>query len=166
MQHPAIRVLSALAASAALAILGLVAAGGAATAVPGTLYVSPSGSAANSDTSRTTARYSTIQQAVNAARPGDTVVACAGTYHEQVSIAVPHLTVAGAGTSNTVIEPTAATRRPPIPTRTGTASPRRRSCTSPPGRPGHYLRPIRAGLDAQPVLRDHRLRRRLRGRLV
>jgi len=93
MQHPAIRVLSALAASAALAILGLAAAGGAAAAAPGTLYVSPSGSAANSDTSCTTARYSSIQQAVNAVRPADTVVACAGTYHEQVSIAVPHLTV-------------------------------------------------------------------------
>lgn len=44
MQHPAIGVLSALAASAAPASLGLAAAGAAAAAAPGTLYVSPSGS--------------------------------------------------------------------------------------------------------------------------
>lgn len=108
MHHPTIRVLTALAVSGLLAGLGLAAAG-AAAAAPATLYVSPSGSPANSDTSCNSAAYSTIQAAVNAAGPGDTVLACAGTYREQVSIAVPHLTLTGAGTARTVIEPTAAT---------------------------------------------------------
>jgi len=47
--------------------------------------VSPTGGPANSDTSCATAAYSSIQAAVSAASPGDTVKACAGTYREQVS---------------------------------------------------------------------------------
>jgi hypothetical protein len=101
-------ILAALAASAALAALGLTAAG-AAAASPATVYVSPSGSPAGTDTSCATAAYSSIQAAVNAAGPGGTVLACAGTYHEQVTIAVPGLTLTGAGPARTVIEPTAAT---------------------------------------------------------
>ncbi len=35
------------------------------------------------------ARFRTIQSAVNAVRPGGTVVVCPGTYHEQVVISKP-----------------------------------------------------------------------------
>lgn len=46
-----------------------------------------------------------IQQAVNAARPGDTVLLSPGTYHESVRITVSDLTLRGSGTRSTVIVP-------------------------------------------------------------
>jgi parallel beta-helix repeat protein len=55
--------------------------------VSGTLYVSPTGASANSDESCDQARYSTIQSAVMAAAPGSTVIVCAGTYAEDVTVA-------------------------------------------------------------------------------
>ncbi|MBX9393101.1 right-handed parallel beta-helix repeat-containing protein [Streptomyces sp. TRM72054] len=45
-----------------------------------------------------------IQQAVNAAQPGDTVLVLPGVYHESVTVKTPGLTLRGAGQS-TVIEP-------------------------------------------------------------
>jgi hypothetical protein len=48
------------------------------------LYVSPHAWPWGADRSCRSARFRTIQSAVNAARPGGTVVACPGTYHEQV----------------------------------------------------------------------------------
>ncbi|MEV4330979.1 right-handed parallel beta-helix repeat-containing protein [Streptomyces sp. NPDC049597] len=51
-----------------------------------------------------------IQAAVNAARPGDTVVIAAGTYRESVQITTSGLTLRGAG-ARTVIKPAAATAR-------------------------------------------------------
>jgi nitrous oxidase accessory protein NosD len=45
-----------------------------------------------------------IQRAVNAAEPGDTVFVTPGTYHESVLVSTPGLTLRGAG-RNTVIEP-------------------------------------------------------------
>lgn len=50
------------------------------------LYVSTSGNPHNSGRSCRSARFSSIQSAVNAARPGATVVVCPGTYREQVVI--------------------------------------------------------------------------------
>jgi len=46
-----------------------------------------------------------IQQAVNAAKPGDTIVLSRGTYHESVRITVSDLTLRGSGAASTVIMP-------------------------------------------------------------
>ncbi|WP_369250882.1 nitrous oxide reductase family maturation protein NosD [Streptomyces sp. R41] len=46
-----------------------------------------------------------IQKAVNAAKPGDTIVLSPGTYHESVSITVSDLTLRGSGAQSTVIVP-------------------------------------------------------------
>ena len=54
-----------------------------------TLYVSPRAWPWGADRSCHSARFRTIQSAVNAARPGGTVVVCQGTYHEQVVITKP-----------------------------------------------------------------------------
>lgn len=53
------------------------------------LYVAPKAKAGASDQSCRSARYRTIQSAVNAAPAGGTVAVCPGTYHEQVVIAKP-----------------------------------------------------------------------------
>lgn len=53
------------------------------------LYVSGSAKPGNSDRSCRSAAFATIQSAVNAAPTGGTVIACPGTYHEQVVIAKP-----------------------------------------------------------------------------
>ena len=53
------------------------------------LYVAPNAKAGASDQSCRSAKYRTIQSAVNAAPAGGTVVVCPGTYHEQVVIAKP-----------------------------------------------------------------------------
>ncbi len=47
--------------------------------------------------------YTTIQAAVNAASPGDTITVAAGTYTEQVVI-TKNLTLTGAGSSTTIIQ--------------------------------------------------------------
>jgi parallel beta-helix repeat protein len=52
-----------------------------------TLYVSPTGTLVGADTSCSTAAYSTVQSAVDAAAAGGTVVVCKGTYAESVTIA-------------------------------------------------------------------------------
>jgi Protein of unknown function (DUF1565) len=67
------------------------------------LYVSPHASPRGADWSCRSARFRTIQSAVNAARPGSTVVVCRGTYHEQVVVTKPvslkgrHATIDEAG---------------------------------------------------------------------
>ena len=54
-----------------------------------TLFVSPHAWPWGADRSCRSARFRTIQSAVNAARRGSTVVVCEGTYHEQVVITKP-----------------------------------------------------------------------------
>jgi nitrous oxidase accessory protein NosD len=67
------------------------------------LFVSPRGWHWGADRSCRSAAYRTIQSAVNAARPGEVVVVCRGTYHEQVVITKPvslegqHATIDEAG---------------------------------------------------------------------
>lgn len=58
------------------------------------LFVSKQGKPHNSDRSCRSARFRTIQSAVNAAPAGGTVVVCSGTYHEQVVLSKP-LTLKG-----------------------------------------------------------------------
>ena len=84
-------------ALAPLLVAGAVTAqaGAASAAITGqggqhkTLYVSPHAWPWGADRSCRSARFRTIQSAVNAARPGSTVVVCQGTYHEQVVITKP-----------------------------------------------------------------------------
>ena len=52
--------------------------------------------------------YSTIQAAINAANPGDTIVIAAGRYNEDLTIPKP-LTLIGSGTSNCVVYATNTT---------------------------------------------------------
>lgn len=63
---------------------------------PAALFVSPWGQTTNPGRSCATARYSTIQSAVNAATPGATVVVCPGTYNEDVIVSTP-LSLLGRG---------------------------------------------------------------------
>jgi Periplasmic copper-binding protein (NosD) len=100
-------------ASRMLVRCGLVAAGvmlpaGAATAHEHSsqLFVSPSGSAGAADRSCDTARYSTIQSAVDAAPEWSTVVVCGGTYKEDVIVSSPlklkghHAVIEGSSSAN------------------------------------------------------------------
>ena len=61
------------------------------------------GTAANCDAGAPA--YTSIQAAVNAASPGDTIFICAGTYDEQVVVTKNNLTIRGAGVGATVIRP-------------------------------------------------------------
>lgn len=87
------------------------AAAGGSAAHGGTVFVSPDASASGADHSCDTAKYKTIQSAVNASNPGGTVVVCRGIYHEQVVIIKPlslageHATVDEQGVTNVITVP-------------------------------------------------------------
>lgn len=87
------------AAAAALSVVGGTAfacvPGASASAATATIYVSPGATASAAGTSCATAAYSSIGAALAKASPGDTVVACAGTYREDVVVNVPFLTLVG-----------------------------------------------------------------------
>jgi nitrous oxidase accessory protein NosD len=77
----------------ALATLGLAAAAQAAT-----IYVAPPPVMSPVGTNCTLPNWNSIQLAVNAAAPGDTIVVCDGVYQEQVTIG-KNLTLYGSGDS-------------------------------------------------------------------
>ncbi len=81
-----------VALAAALVLIGGLLAGclpNGLPAPPGSLFVSPSGAAGKADASCATAKYSSIQAAVDAATAGHTVVVCGGTYFEGVNVTKP-----------------------------------------------------------------------------
>lgn len=85
-------------AAASLGVGGMAISAPPASAAPGhTLYVSPSATGTGADTNCATAKYSTVQSALNAAPSGATVYLC-GTvpYAESVVIDNQNVTVAGA----------------------------------------------------------------------
>jgi len=63
------------------------------------------GTAANCDANAPA--FSSIQAAVNAALPGDTIFICPGTYNEQVVITKDNLTIQGSGAGSTILRPSA-----------------------------------------------------------
>jgi nitrous oxidase accessory protein NosD len=73
---------------------GLAEASAASAAPLPTLYASPNATPNGAGTSCATANFPTISAAVASAASGDTVVACAGTYAEDVVISIP-LTLVG-----------------------------------------------------------------------
>jgi parallel beta-helix repeat protein len=81
-------------AAVALGGAGLAGASAASAASLPTLYASPSAMPSAAGTSCATANFSTISDAVASAASGDTVVACPGTYAEDVVITIP-LTLIG-----------------------------------------------------------------------
>jgi hypothetical protein len=77
--------------------------------MPTTLVVDDDGKAAlgNCDDPEASAFSSSIQSAINAAAPGDTVFVCPGIYTEQVTIHnKPGVTLEGSGIDLTVVKPT------------------------------------------------------------
>lgn len=88
------RLLCAGVAAVAIGGAGLAEASIASGAVLPTLYASPTATPDGAGTSCATANFATISAAVASATSGDTVVACPGTYAEDVVITIP-LTLIG-----------------------------------------------------------------------
>jgi plastocyanin len=49
-------------------------------------------------------QYSTIQQAVDGAKPGDLIVVSPGVYHEAVKVTTPYLTIVGTDRNQVILE--------------------------------------------------------------
>jgi hypothetical protein len=62
-----------------------------------------------------------IQQAVDAAHPGDTIIVEPGTYRENVKVTVPHLTIRGVASDKVILEPPATKAAGSTPSATTTA---------------------------------------------
>lgn len=71
-----------------------------------TLVVDDDGQGAATDCTAGTPTFNSIQAAVNAAAPGDTIFICPGAYAEQVNVTTSDLTIRGAGANLTIIRPT------------------------------------------------------------
>ena len=87
-----------------LATLGLLAAPAALAAT--TRVVDADGFATASDCDAVSPAFSSIQDAVNSATQGDTILICPGTYDEQVVVTKDNLTVRGSGAGSTILQPT------------------------------------------------------------
>ncbi len=96
-------------AAAAFGGAGLAEASAASAAVLPTLYASPNATPSGAGTSCATANFSTISDAVASAASGDTVVACPGTYAEDVVITIPLTLVGQSATINATGLPGAPT---------------------------------------------------------
>jgi hypothetical protein len=100
---------TALAALAALVAAGVMAipATVAGAAAGSTIYVGPHTIVNDNNHSCTNTGYATIGAAVTAAPAGSTIIVCAGTYNEQVTIGKSHLTVKTQG--HATVAPTTVT---------------------------------------------------------
>ena len=83
------KIAMALGLAASLLAFGTVAAQAGTAGSSTTRYVSPHGKAGATDTSCSTAGYSSINAAITAATTGGTVVVCKGTYHTQAIVSKP-----------------------------------------------------------------------------
>src|SRR5438105_5615977 len=84
------------------AVLAVLFAMGALAAQADTLWVDPAASSSPGTGCGILAEYKTIQAAVDAALPGDTIMVCKGMYYENVSIAKAGLIINGAQAGNAV----------------------------------------------------------------
>jgi pectin methylesterase-like acyl-CoA thioesterase len=72
-----------------------------------TLLVDADGQASPTDCNGFGSAFTTIQAAVNAASPGDTIYICPGVYNEQIRVTKSGLTIRGSGAGLTVLRPVA-----------------------------------------------------------
>jgi len=70
-----------------------------------TIVVDKDGQADAADCNATMITFASIQAAVDAASPSDTIFICPGIYDEQVTVTTNNLTITGSGVEQTVIRP-------------------------------------------------------------
>lgn len=74
-------------------------------AVPGVLVVDDDGKAVVGDCDADVSAFSSIQDAVDAASPGDTIIVCPGVYDEQVTISKPGIRLVGVARDDVIVRP-------------------------------------------------------------